>query len=265
MPDTFNFKKSRELLQINPRSFLEWLMKAGIDASTQVNLADPREKYLTKEQLVRLAQLHGRTLPALDDEEPNEHISPPMTLETLAEQLANAQQQNAARFEQIEQLLHQLLATQHYDHFQQTLTSIETLLQQHSGQLTNDTTPTDHTMHTAESTAIRKPERKETGATPSPRTKSKSKTMRKKRSVRGRKLPAGLMLLRDFASQHGIATDRASAAGKSGKMNIVRGKWLVNSRWATEALEAQGQHDFYTIFHEREGFQICDQCPHNLL
>lgn len=76
--------------------------------------------------------------------------------------------------------------------------------------------------------------------------------------MRGKKLPAGLLLLRDVTSQHAIDMDRASAAGKSGKITVIRGKWLVNSRWASEALDAHGLHDFYQTFHQRDGFTRCD-------
>jgi len=30
------------------------------------------------------------------------------------------------------------------------------------------------------------------------------------------------------------------------------------------ALGKLGQHEFYTLFHEREKFQRCEQCPHEL-
>jgi hypothetical protein len=88
---------------------------------------------------------------------------------------------------------------------------------------------------------------------------------KKKKSVKGKRLPRGLVLLRDFASLHRIAAERASATAKSGKITIVRGKWLVHSRWATEALDATGQQQFYEVFHDRTGFVRCDQCPHMLL
>jgi len=57
---------------------------------------------------------------------------------------------------------------------------------------------------------------------------------------------------------------QASAAGKAGKIAVIRGKWLVNSRWATEALDQHGQSEFYEMFHRRVGFTRCEQCPHTL-
>jgi hypothetical protein len=94
-------------------------------------------------------------------------------------------------------------------------------------------------------------------------TKPKS-SIKKKKPTRGKRLPAGLVLLRDFAGKHHVVTERASKAGETGKITVVQGKWLVNSRWATEALDVQGQQEFYQHFHEREGFTACEQCPHHL-
>ena len=41
MPETFSFKKSYELLQTNPKTFKDWLLKAGIDPSQQINGRSP--------------------------------------------------------------------------------------------------------------------------------------------------------------------------------------------------------------------------------
>ncbi len=284
MPETFNFRRSCQLLQINPKSFQEWLKKAGIDPHTQVNRADPREKYLTKEQLLQLAELHGRTLPPLDDdvEQPGEA----MTIEALAEQLGASQRQHAARFDQMEGLLLQIVpllqeiaskereprvlpedAMQRFDHLQHMLTQITVFLQHDPLDPHSNGAPKPM-QQTPEPVPVLTPITR-TPATPktvkqtAAPTKAKP-SAKKKKPTRGKKLPAGLVLLREFAGQHHIVTERASDAGRVGKMRVVRGKWLVNSRWATEALDAQGQHDFYAVFHEREGFTPCEQCPHAL-
>src|SRR5258707_13209671 len=68
MDRIFNFRQSRELLRVDPKTFQEWLQKAEIDANKQVNLADSRERYLTEEQLTLLAKQHGRTLPPLNSQ-----------------------------------------------------------------------------------------------------------------------------------------------------------------------------------------------------
>jgi len=53
-------------------------------------------------------------------------------------------------------------------------------------------------------------------------------------------------------------------ASNAGKFTVVRGRGLVNSRYATQVLGTRGQHDFYTLFKERTGFTRCARCPHHL-
>jgi hypothetical protein len=106
MPDTFTFRESCELLQINPKSFQAWLKKANIDSRTQVNKADPRKKFLTRDQLMRLAEEHGRTLPLFDEEE---KLEKSITIEMLAKQLAAQQQQNSKLLDEINHALIQIM------------------------------------------------------------------------------------------------------------------------------------------------------------
>ncbi len=90
MSRTFNFRQSRELLRVDPKTFQKWLQKAGIDPAKQVNLADSRERYLTEEQLTLLAKQHGRTLPPLDS---RPELPVTVTAAMLAERLALLEQE----------------------------------------------------------------------------------------------------------------------------------------------------------------------------
>ena len=79
---TYNFKRCREFLDADAKTFSKWLVKAKIDPKKQVNLADPRERYLTEEQIIMLADEHGRprpTFPEEDEPEPQATV----TLATL--------------------------------------------------------------------------------------------------------------------------------------------------------------------------------------
>ena len=248
MLSTFTIKESIELLTTNPKTFKEWLRKAKIDTSTQINLADPREKYLTRDQLHLLARQHGRTLPAwIDEDEP----PAPMTVEQLAEQITVFQQQVTQRLDALQETMLQHVVSQ----LQEVTVHVQDL------QAARTIAPQDASAKAKEDRASQptSPPR----AAPPSRASSKTGRKKRKKHVQGRRrLQKGLVLLRDFAQLHTIAMDRASAATQSGKIAVIRGKWLVNSRWATEALDAGGQHDFYTIFHERAGFTLCEQCPH---
>ena len=103
MSRTFNFRQSQELLQVDPKTFSKWLKQAGIDPSKQVNAADPRQKWLTEEQILILARDHGREVhfPPLDQEDKQE---PPaaIILTTVDEGLAALEQQITHRFDQVE-------------------------------------------------------------------------------------------------------------------------------------------------------------------
>jgi hypothetical protein len=271
MPTTLSFKESYQVLETNPKTFTQWLIKAGIDANAQVNLVDPRKKYLTKAQIMQLAEAHGRILPASFYEEEAE--PPVLTVERLAEQQASFRDEVTQQLNRIEQLLegiaskeptvHPSLENSRLEQIQQVLTQVVASLSTTNlhGQW-NSTQKQEHyapdpvpALAAVTGATTGRGQRTAVSATSRP---SHKKSSRKKR------LPRGLILLRDFAGLHNIKVERASAAGKAGKIAIIQGKWLINSRWATEALDAQGQRDFFETFHEHASFQHCEECEHSL-
>ncbi len=54
----------------------------------------------------------------------------------------------------------------------------------------------------------------------------------------------------------------ADRASESKKISVVSGNWLYESRAVAKALDAEGQRDFYRVFSTREGFTLCEHCPH---
>ena len=308
MANTYNFSQSCELLQTNPKTFKAWLAQASIDATKQIDLADPRQKLITKAQLQLLAERHGRVLPPLDEEaEPassDEQIQAQLTrvadrieeviglYATLHEQVATLQhdvavrrvenseheQHTRTRLDEIGALIEQLLTRLQDIPSQQSIplapfADRDTSDMGHqngqalgaeqeavSAQVSSEPTPASTSIQGQTSAPI-------PAKVPAKTTRSTSagkKSSSKKKPAGKKKLPVGLLLLRDVAGQHTIDMDRASAAGKSGKIAVIRGKWLVNSRWAYDALDAQGLYDFYQVFHQRNGFTRCDACPHDV-
>ncbi len=281
----FTFKQCYHLLQISPKSFLGWLKKVDIDPEAQRDKFDPRKKYLFKSQLQSIAAEHGRQLPPnLDDYADQADTMPAMTLEGVAEQVAALRTAQAQRFDQVDHTVQRLSAllegiteilremkktnadasawqhvVQRFDHLEQSLRELAPAPVASREQ----EIPAEEDEPAAESQEAILSAGKATRATKK-KAAGKAKGRSRKKQVRGKKLPRALVALRDFANQHHIAVERASAAGKSGKVSVVRGKWLVNSRWAFEALGEQGQHDFYMIFHDRQGFAPCEHCPHSL-
>lgn len=248
MSRTFSFRQSRELLRVDPKTFLKWLQKAGIDSAKQVNLADTRERYLTEEQLAMLAKHHGRTLPTLDrEQEPPQ----PVTLATLVERLASLENEIVLHFEHLE--AQGLEALQTITSLQEHLANLERIAPQQLEQQ-----PAKQSGGSLSSTM---PLANIGQASPSSRAPIKRKA---RKGTKGNKLARQLIPLHVFAHEHGVSEGAADHAAQTGKFTVKRGRWLYNSRYITSALDQQGQHEFYALFHERKGFRACGKCPHVL-
>ncbi len=247
MSRTFNFRQSRELLRVDPKTFQKWLQKADIDPNEQVNLADSRERYLTEEQLTLLAKQHGRTLPQMDNQP-----EPPATVTVAmpAERLASLEQEIIQHFKRLEaqelQIL-QIIADlqQHLANLERTVSlQLEHKPANQKGGSSSPSAPVPKIAHESSST--------------------RSPTKNAKKKTRGKKLPRTLIPLHVFAREHGVSEGAADHAAQAGKITVEFGKWLYNSRYITTALDQRGRSEFYTLFHEREGFRECSECPHAL-
>jgi hypothetical protein len=245
MSRTFNFRESRELLRVDPKTFQKWLQKAGIDRTQQKSLADSRERYLTKEQLILLAKEHGRTLPPLESQP-----EPPATVTAamLTEGLVKLEQETIQHFKRLEAQGLQIL--QIIADFQQHLVNLERIVplqREHKpvvqkGGSSSPSAPAPKIEHELSST--------------------RTPTKNVKKRTRGKKLPRTLIPLHVFAREHEVSEGAADHAAQTGKITVEFGKWLYNSRYITAALDQQGRNDFYALFHEREGFRECSECPH---
>ena len=216
------------LLRVNPKTLHKWLAGEGI--RPQASRADTRIRFLTQEQIERLSEVYDRPLQALQEGAAVESVTPG-ALSLLMDRLG----QQEKRLDRLETEVRQAQECVQQEMAKQTSQHADRIEQQKP-----ESTPDGE----------RQPNRK------AKRTRSKR--------VRGKRLPSSLVLLRVFAEQHHVSIRAADRASKAGKIAVVRGKWLVNSRYATEALSERGQYDFYEAFHEREGFTRCDRCPHGV-
>ena len=234
MNRTFNFRQSQELLRVDPKTFGRWLEKAQIDPEKQVNRADPRQKWLTEEQLRILAREHGRELPPQGEE--NEPESPGVTLTTLDERLAAIEHLIAQCFTDLNRKIANL---------EQQFTAT-TLGSQVEGK--SSSTPTaDVSVPASRLQPIRKP------------TAAKKST---KKTARGKRLPKNLVPLAAFRAEHGISEKAVEYALGKKRITVERGKWVHDNRNVIVALGQLGQSEFYALFNEREGFHACKRCPH---
>ena len=77
-------------LDISLYTLRQWCQKAGIDLEQQKSLSDPRQKWVTDEQLQQLATSHGRLL---DQEAEEQELIPVNAYRLLIEQIAQVVQQ----------------------------------------------------------------------------------------------------------------------------------------------------------------------------
>ncbi|MGB8348211.1 MAG: hypothetical protein WCD86_25240 [Ktedonobacteraceae bacterium] len=219
------------LFGVNPKTFHKWLGQEGI--RPQSSRADTRVRYLTQEQVEYLTHVYGRKLAACEELPSGERVAS-VSDNTLGERLDQYEQRLTVLEDQV-RWCNEMLHT----------------VQQWMEMLTVQAIPT--------STDPVGPPPAQKRSSLERRSPSATRT---KKNHRGKKLPQTLVLLRVFAEQHRVSVKQASAAGQSGKIAVVRGKWLVNSRWATEALDQRGRQEFYGVFHTKEGFLPCNDCPH---
>ncbi len=292
MPNTLNFSECYRVLGTNPKTFKGWLEKAGINPDTQINVADPRQKYLTLDQVQMLASQHGRTLPSLEEEET---AAAPVTMEQVSEQLATIQN----LLTDMVQLVRHSLPVAHdqvdyqmrFDRVDQSLAQVTTLVQERIVEHTNSPSLQDEQKASVQaepqsvqvvdepppqplpiSEAVMAPPAPPTPITPknpSRTTLKQAKTpsgakrpTKKKRSSKAKSLPRTLVPLRVFAKQHEIDMKVADRASEGKKIPVVNGNWLYESRVVAKALDADGQRTFYDYFSTKEGFTRCEQCPH---
>lgn len=73
--------------------------------------------------------------------------------------------------------------------------------------------------------------------------------------------PEGLILLREMADVHGVSRNEAERRYKTGMIAGVKRPWPGYKREVI-ALGPKGRRDFWAQFHQIQGFQACDDCPH---
>ena len=230
MSRTYNFGQSQKLLHVDPKTFGKWLEKAKIDPETLRDEYDTRQKLLTYEQIVMLADLHKRPRPPLPKEDEPE--PPAVTLATLGERLTALEQEITRRLDQL---------TGHLASLDQRITQA----QGSQVKIVQRPVPTSPPVRTSVSPSRAQPKK------PAKKTKAKE-------------LPRGFIPLHVFRDLHHISAKAVEYAMEKQKLAVKRGKWPHNGRSVMIALDAQGRQQFYELFYERQGFQRCDDCPHAL-
>jgi DNA repair exonuclease SbcCD ATPase subunit len=264
---TYTFGQCSTLLDIDPKVFRDLVRKElGLQKGDQVSRADRRARYLTREQLERLAARLGITLPGDDALRKPEHV-PVTSYKLLLDRLEATEEALHAGERMISSL------QEEFTQVQERLTQVERYVEQ----LTPTQEQPDHRL--AELEAQHRQQLAEVEARyqrqideleaqlaryrPDKRPPSTSLTTTKKKSTsKARRLPKTLASRRAFAALHHIPDSVVARACNSGKIAVVNGRWLYQSRVIFQALGERGQHDFYQLFHTRSDFIRCKQCPH---
>jgi uncharacterized coiled-coil protein SlyX len=258
----FNLGDSATLLHTNPKTFKRWLAEDGIDAEKQLNRADSREKYVTEEQLVQMAQKRDIPLHLPDERKPESSAT--RILAAVDERFASLEQHLAGRFDQLAGEIHTVLADLRRDLEQPThrLDQLDARLERMLAELQRApaSAPPQERPHAPTPRARNATPSASTATPPKPTAKKRGKGKTKTR----KNLPGTLMPLSTFRQTHGISEKAAENAVQRNKLSVVRGAWLYQHRSISVALDRQGQQQFHALFYQREGFQRCEKCPHAL-
>jgi hypothetical protein len=257
MSRRFTFTQCITLLHTNSKTFLKWLAEDGIDASKQIDPADPRRKYVTEEQLISIAKKREIDL----------HLP---ILAGIDERFAKLEQQLVGRFDQLAAEIPTMLADLRH-HLEQQLTHHFDQLDAHLAQMLAEpqrartsAAPQGHPPTPAPRARIAAP----AASAPSSPTATPPKPTAKKREKRKTKarkpLPASYVPLATFRQLHKISEKAVEIAIQKNRLAVQRGAWLYQHRSITVALDRQGQQQFHALFNERQNFQRCEQCPHAL-
>ena len=277
---TYTFGQCARLLDVDPKVFRRWVREnLGLQEEDQVSRADGRVRYLTREQLERLAELHERTLPAADqhvgrDERPDTRAGAYKLLADRLDEAEHELHEGAQRIERLAELTPQLeqlpawmaeteARLERLEHPQeapiseQSTKRLAELEAQHRQQVSE--LEAHYQQQIAELQAQLAAARKE--AHPSASGLMPAKTLAKSKA---KPLPKTLASRSAFAALHYVPDSVVARACNSGKIAATSGKWLYKSRIIFQALGERGKSDFYQLFHTRPDFIPCKQCPHEI-
>jgi len=287
---TYTFGQCTRLLNIDPKVFRRWVKEdLGLPERDQISRADRRARYLTREQLERLADLHERTLLDDDAQGKQEHASFP-SYKLLEDRLGAAEEalqvcertvsSGQERLIQMQECLTQV--EQQMGSLVQWITLLERLpawmtqIETRVEPLVHAQQPDQHLteleakhrqqvaelearyQHQIDELETQLAQYRKDGHSPA----GTPTTTTKKATSRPRHLPKALASRSTFAALHHVPDSVVARACNSGKIAASNGRWLYKSRIIFQALDERGQHDFYQLFHTRPDFALCNQCPH---
>lgn len=288
---TYTFGRCIALLDIDPKVFRRWIKEdLGLGEQDQRSKADSRVRYLTREQLERLAALHEKTLPAdgMPDGEEEQSAASLGAYKLLEDRMAAIETSTEKIQDEIDSVrddwTYFMTQMSHLrDLFDAPDTGIHARMASFARRLA------EIEAHLAEAQAPPEPEQSNAPdqriaeiearyqqriadleeqlaayKQQKPTSITKKKPVRRKKKATIKALPPTLVARNAFAALHNINEKLVSKASIEGKIATVEGKWFAHDHAVvTRALNERGKHDFYQVFHQRANFHLCDQCPHD--
>jgi phage shock protein A len=291
----YSFGQCARLLKVDPKVFRRWVKEdLGLQEEDQVSRADGRVRYLTREQLERLADLHERTLPTDDRQEDQESFSAGSgrykLLEDRLEDIEEALRASEQAATEFQQALQQ--AQDHLAQMGQRVGAVEGLAQwiplleglsSWMSQVNSGLEQLTEAREQPDQLAELEAQHRQQMAELEERYKRQIETLEAqlaqyqkgratlaaqpsvaKKQGKAKNLPKTLTSRSAFAALHHVPDSVVARACNSGKIVASNGKWLSKSRIIFQALGDRGKSDFYQIFHTRPDFVPCKQCPHEI-
>ncbi len=232
MPKTYTLTEASEALEADSKTLRRWIdiEKWNLDAQTTVY--DKRIKYLTEDQVKKLAGLHERSWPPK-----------PRPTEQTGQGTPGAVKLLAERVEALEHHVNQMgNQAAEYSRLLADVTlrndRLERLAAEQSALITGQ----------AEQIAeLQRPAKKPRAAA----------------ATANEPLPDGLVDWRTFTNRHAVRQNDVRQAITNGSLKVMKGRWMSDTGTTKEALDAAGRDRFWVRFSSHPGFRRCDDCPHS--
>ncbi|MBA2677561.1 MAG: hypothetical protein H0U76_04085 [Ktedonobacteraceae bacterium] len=283
---TYTFSQCIELLDIDAKVFRRWVREdLNLGEKDQVSRADSRVRYLTREQLERLAEQHDKVLPADDQTASEDDHSPPGAYKLLVDRMEALEKSTETLRKAVSSFTGDITFFESQtSHLQDTFGTFQTGVSTRLDALEQSFVDVDARLQKVSVPEI-PPEQQiaeiearyqqriaeleaqlaiyQQPKKPAP-PPSKKRPARKKKRSPIKTLPVNLVARNAFSALHHVSEKLVSKASIDGKIATTEGKWLSGGYVVTRALNEKGKHDFYQVFSQRPDFTRCDQCPHEL-
>ncbi len=241
MAKTYTLTEVADILEVDPKSLRRWIEIEKWNLDAQTTPYDKRVKFLTADQVEKLAKAHERAWPP----KPRAAVTQ-----------AQAEQGLPGAVKLLEGRVSGLEASQldpsaikaHMADQENRLAELERKYSTTLQQLTDALL------------AIKELQ----DSKPRPGRKARTGDDQGDDQGEATELEPGLVSAAAFAQAHGVNVGTAKSAWQSGRVPTVKGSWRVPGvRGPIQiALDAQGQARFYELYHDHDGFTACSDCPH---